>query len=148
MNSFEIFQNQIILFPLILKVITSICNETIFLLTEIKCHGGMFSYRVQWLKKYWINDTINRNLTVWELWYFKTVNQLSRPAFSSSYSPYNCYSPVLLLARPTSIKWILLATRIWRVGERSFPALLQYNFLGTIIDHKGCFKSGIQESSN
>ena len=52
----------------ILKVITSICNETIFhlivkstlaklcgvgivylifLLTEMKCHGGMFSYRVQ-----------------------------------------------------------------------------------------------------
>jgi hypothetical protein len=59
MNSFEIFQNQIILFALILKVITSICNETvfhlivkstlaklcgvgivylIFLLTEMKCH--------------------------------------------------------------------------------------------------------------
>jgi hypothetical protein len=67
-NSFEIFQNQIILFALILKVITSICNETIFhlivkstvaklcgvgivcllfLLTEMKRHGGMFSYRVQ-----------------------------------------------------------------------------------------------------
>jgi hypothetical protein len=67
-KSFEIFQNQIILFALILKVITSICNETIFhlivkstlaklcmvgivylifLLTEMKCHGGMFSYRVQ-----------------------------------------------------------------------------------------------------
>ena len=30
MNSFEIFQNQIILFALILKVIRSICNETIF----------------------------------------------------------------------------------------------------------------------
>ena len=29
-NSFEIFQNQIILFTLILKVITSIGNETIF----------------------------------------------------------------------------------------------------------------------
>jgi hypothetical protein len=61
-------QNQIILFALILKVITSICYETIFhlivkstlaklcwvgivylifLLTEMKCHGGMFSYRVQ-----------------------------------------------------------------------------------------------------
>jgi hypothetical protein len=24
---------------------------------------------------------------------------------------------------------------------------LQYNVLGTIIDHKGCFKSGIQELS-
>jgi hypothetical protein len=68
MNSFEIFQNQIILFALILKVIVSICNETIFhlivkstvailcgvgivylifLLTEMKCYGGMFSYRVQ-----------------------------------------------------------------------------------------------------
>jgi hypothetical protein len=67
-NSFEIFQNQIILFTLILKVITSIGNETIFhlivkstiaklcgvgivylifLLTEMKCHDGMFSYRVQ-----------------------------------------------------------------------------------------------------
>ena len=61
MNSFEIFQNQIILFELILKVITSICNETIFhlivkstlaklcgvgivylffLLTEMKCHDS------------------------------------------------------------------------------------------------------------
>jgi hypothetical protein len=58
---FEIFQNQIILFALILKVITSICNETIFhlivkstltklcgvgigylifLLTEMKCHDS------------------------------------------------------------------------------------------------------------
>jgi len=55
---------------------TSICNETIFhlivkstlaklcrvrivylifLLTEMKCHGGMFSYRIQWLIKCWIN---------------------------------------------------------------------------------------------
>jgi len=36
---------------------------------------------------------LTENLTVWELWYFKAVNQLSWRAFSSSYSPYNCYSP-------------------------------------------------------
>jgi hypothetical protein len=71
MNSFEIFQNQIILFALILKVITSICNETIFhlivkltlaklcgagivylifLLTEMKCHDSW--QNVQLMKKY------------------------------------------------------------------------------------------------
>ena len=44
MNSFEIFQNQIILFALILKIITSICNETLFLLTEIKCHDVFIEY--------------------------------------------------------------------------------------------------------
>jgi hypothetical protein len=33
-NSIEIFQSQIILCALILKVITSICNETIFHLIE------------------------------------------------------------------------------------------------------------------
>jgi hypothetical protein len=96
---YEFVWNQIMLFALILKVITSICNETIFhlimkstlaklcgveivylifLLTEMKCHGGMFSYFYC--------------LTVWELWYFKAY-QLSWRAFSSSYSHYNCYSP-------------------------------------------------------
>jgi hypothetical protein len=45
-NSFEIFQNQIILFALILKVITSICNETIFHLivkstVDILCGVGI-----------------------------------------------------------------------------------------------------------
>ena len=32
----------------------------IFLLTEMKWHGGMFSYQVQWLIKCWINDAVNR----------------------------------------------------------------------------------------
>jgi len=54
---------------------------------------------------------LTENLTVWELWYFKAVNQLSWRAFSSSYSPYNCYSPPEI------------STRLWRVGERSFPTL-------------------------
>jgi hypothetical protein len=50
--SFEIFQNQIILFALILKVITSIGNEAIVKSTFAKlCGAGivylMFSYRVQ-----------------------------------------------------------------------------------------------------
>ena len=61
-NSFEIFQNQIILFALILRVITSIYNETIFhlivklaklcgvgivylifLLTEMKSHDSWWN---------------------------------------------------------------------------------------------------------
>ena len=31
-------------------------------------HGGMFSYRVQWLIK-----QLTENINVWELWYFKAV---------------------------------------------------------------------------
>ena len=77
MNSFEIFQSQIILFALILKVITSICNETIFhlivkstlakfcgveivylifLLTEMKCHD---SWRNVFLSSTMINKMLD-----------------------------------------------------------------------------------------
>jgi hypothetical protein len=93
-NSFEIFQNQIILFALILKVITSICNESIFhlivkstfaklcgvgivywifLLTEMKCHD---SWRNVILSSSMINkmlDRWHRKFNCWQLWYFKAV---------------------------------------------------------------------------
>jgi uncharacterized membrane protein len=53
---FEIFQNQIILFALILKVITSICNETIFLLivksTLAKLCGVGIVYLILLLTEY------------------------------------------------------------------------------------------------
>jgi hypothetical protein len=54
-NSFEIFQNQIILFALILKVITSICNETIFHLivkstVDILCGSGLYTKFFCWQK--------------------------------------------------------------------------------------------------
>ena len=32
-------------------------------------------------------------------------------------------------------------------NDQPLTETLQYNFLGTTIDHKGCFKSGIQELS-
>jgi hypothetical protein len=32
-------------------------------------------------------------------------------------------------------------------NDQPLTETLQYNFLGTIIDHKGCFKSSIQELS-
>jgi hypothetical protein len=44
-NLFEIFQNQIILFAFILKVITSICNETIFqLIVKATNYAGSALY--------------------------------------------------------------------------------------------------------
>jgi hypothetical protein len=57
---------------------------------------------------------LTENLTVWELWYFKAVNQLSWRTFSSSYSPYNCYSKVVLARH---LKFPLA------FGERLFPTL-------------------------
>ena len=121
------FKTQIILFTLILKVITSICNETIFhlivkstlaklcgvrivyliyLLTEMKCHGGMFSYRVQWLIKCRINDTINRKFNCLGALIFQSC----KPVIVASVFQF-LLALQLLLARPASIKWILLATR-------------------------------------
>ena len=95
------FKTKIILFALILKVITSICNETIFhlivkstlaklcggggggvgivylifLLTEMKCHD---SWQNVFLSSTMINKMLDKwqlteNLTVWELWFFKAV---------------------------------------------------------------------------
>ena len=63
---------------------------------------------------------LTENLTVWELWYFKAVNQLSWRAFSSSYSPYN------LLARLASIKWILLATPNFHSPLTSLQAVVSH----------------------
>jgi hypothetical protein len=67
---------------------------------------------------------LTENLTVWELWYFKAVNQLSWRAFSSSYSPYN------LLARLASIKWILLATRNFYSTLVSWRAVVSHTGVG------------------
>ena len=66
---------------------------------------------------------LTENLTVWELWYFKAVNQLPWRAFSSSYSPCNCYSPDRRV-QSGSYSPPEISTHLWRVGERLFPTLL------------------------
>jgi hypothetical protein len=62
---------------------------------------------------------LTENLTVWELWYFKAVNQLSWRAFSSSYSTYNCYSP----DRRVKVDLTRHPKFPLAFGERSFPTL-------------------------
>ena len=75
MNSFEIFQNQIILhvFTLILKVITSICNETIFHLivkstlaklcgVGIVCLIFLLTNEVSWRNVFLSSTMINKML--------------------------------------------------------------------------------------
>jgi hypothetical protein len=52
---------------------------------------------------------LTENLTVWELWYFKAVTSYRGKRFQAPM--YYILALQLLLARPASIKWILLATR-------------------------------------
>ena len=75
------------------------------------------SWRNVFLSSTMINKMLDKwQLTVWELWYFKAVNQLSWRVFSSSYSP----------VRHTG-KYKVDLTRHPKVqlafGERSFPIL-------------------------
>jgi hypothetical protein len=80
-NSLEIFRNQIILFALILKVITSICNETIFHLIVKSTLAKLCRVGIVYLI-----FLLTEMKCVWER-YFKAVNQLSWQVFSSSYLP-------------------------------------------------------------
>ena len=158
-NSFELFQNQIILFALILKVITCICNETIFhliakstlaklcgvgivylifLLTEIKCHD---SWRNVFLSSTMINKMLDKwhlteNLTVWELWYFKAVTSYRGERFQipTRLTTVTCH------ARPVSIKWILLAIRNFHSPLGSWRAVVSHTALWQLINRK-CYES-------
>jgi hypothetical protein len=75
---------------------------------------------------------LTENLTVWELWYFKAVNQLSWRAFSSSYSLYNCYSPDqrVWYQGPVSI---LVFYRFYLIQWNLSKQNLRWTSVGTLI---------------
>ena len=97
---------------------------------SVMTHGGMFSYRVQWLIKCWINDTVNRKFNCLGAMIFQSC----KPVIVASIFKF-LLTLQLLLARPVSIKWILLATRNFHSHLVSWRAVVSHTAVTISYHH-------------
>lgn len=69
------------------------------------------------------------------------LNKLQKYCFDWQLTVNTNKSKILIFQK------VYTSTPAFLYNDQPLTETLQYNFLGTIIDHKGCFKSGIQELS-